>query len=197
MRLTRIRLDAALVRGARLRLSDAAGAHLVRVLRLGVGATISVFDGIGHEHDACIVAVHGTQVLVELLEARASAAESPLRLTLVQAISRAERMDWTVQKATELGVTRIVPLKSEHAVVRLDESSARKKRSHWQSIAESACEQCGRAVLPVIDAPLTLPQYLAARRDAPADGSDLGLVLDPAAGTAFWHLAHRPRRSRS
>ena len=112
MRLTRVHVATPLTGGAVLELPDSAGAHLVRVLRLGVGAALAVFDGRGAEYGAVIARVRGTRVDVELTERRAGAAESRLALTLLQSISRAERMDWTIQKATELGVSRIVPLKT-------------------------------------------------------------------------------------
>ena len=188
MRLTRVHVATPLTGGAVLELPDSAGAHLVRVLRLGVGAALAVFDGRGAEYGAVMARVRGTRVDVELTERRAGAAESRLALTLLQSISRAERMDWTIQKATELGVSRIVPLKTEYTIVRLDAAGADKKRQHWLSVAESACEQCGRAVVPVIDAPLTLPEYIAAQREAGAPDAGLRLALDPQAGTGLGSL---------
>ena len=185
MRLTRVHVATDLRAGARIALPDAAGAHLVRVLRLGVGAPLAVFDGNGAEFDAQIETARGTRVTVVLLERRAGAAESSLALTLLQSISRAERMDWTVQKATELGVVRIVPLKTEYTIVRLDAAGAEKKRQHWASIAASACEQCGRATVPAIELPQTLPEYIAAQREAGAAPAGLKLALDPQAGSAL------------
>lgn len=185
MRLTRVHVATPLMGGAALELPDAAGAHLVRVLRLGVGAALAVFDGRGNEFGAVIERIRGTRVDVELKDRRAGAPESPLQLTLLQSISRAERMDWTIQKATELGVVRIVPLKTEYTIVRLDNAGAEKKRQHWLSIAASACEQCGRAVVPEIQAPLTLPEYIAAQRNPDAPDAGLKLALDPEAATGL------------
>jgi len=189
MRLTRVHVGAALSGGDTLELPDAAGAHLVRVLRLGVGAALAVFDGRGNEFAAVIARVRGTRVDVQLQDRRAGAAESGLVLTLLQSISRAERMDWTIQKATELGVARIVPLKTEYTIVRLDAAGAEKKRQHWMSVAASACEQCGRAVVPAIDTPLTLPDYIAAQRAADPADAGLKLVLDPESGTGLRTLS--------
>ncbi len=189
MRLTRVHVAAPLSGGATLELPDAAGAHLVRVLRLATGAALAVFDGQGNEFAAEITRVRGTRVEVALGERAAGAAESPLALTLLQSISRAERMDWTIQKATELGVVRIVPLKTEHTIVRLDAQGAAKKRQHWLSIAASACEQCGRATVPAIDAPQTLPEYLAALRVEDPAGAGIRLALDPDATAGLGSLA--------
>ena len=85
-------------------------------------------------------------------------------MTLVQAVSRGERMDWTLQKATELGVRRIQPVLSARSVVRLDEQQGERRLRHWQAVVASACEQCGRSVLPACEAPLELPRYLAGPR---------------------------------
>ncbi len=87
--------------------------------------------------------------------------ESPLRITLVQAVSRGERMDWTLQKATELGVRTIVPVLSSRSVVRLDDKQAGKKLRHWQAVVAGACEQCGRSTVPEIRPPQELSHYLA------------------------------------
>lgn len=190
MRLTRVHVGEALERGELLTLPEAAGAHLVRVLRLTTGARIAVFDGAGHEYFATIARARGMHVEVEIGESRASRAESPLGLTLLQGISRAERMDWTVQKATELGVTRVVPLKTDHAVVKLDAASAEKKRQHWLSVASSAAEQCGRSVVPQIDLPLTLAEHIAVRRAQPSPPA--GVVLDPDAAGGLRSLAPPP-----
>ena len=88
------------------------------------------------------------------------AGESPLKVHLVQGISRGERMDFVVQKATELGVKRITPLLTERGVVKLDDQRAKKRQQHWQKIAASACEQCGRVRLPLLDAPERLDAWL-------------------------------------
>ena len=144
-----------------------------------MGDPLVVFDGLGLEHDATIETVRGGAVHARLGAARIGVAASRLRLTLVQGISRAERMDFAVQKATELGVERLVPLKADNAVVRLNAESALKKRAHWQGVAIAACEQCGRSRLPAIDEPLALPEWLATERDE--GRAELRLVLDPAA----------------
>lgn len=179
MRLTRVHAAVALSEGGLVELPPAAANHLARVLRLGPGAPVRVFDGDGTEHAGRIEAVRAGSVLVRLGARLAGAAGASLNLTLVQGISRAERMDFAVQKATELGATRIVPLKAEHAVVRLNAESAAKKRAHWLGVAIAASEQCGRTVIPEVAEPVTLPEWLATERAGQAAG--LRLVLDPSA----------------
>lgn len=179
VRLTRIHAQLALEEGALVALPAPAALHVARVLRLGPGAPIAIFNGEGSEYSARVEQVRGAEVSVRV-GARAPLALAPaLRLTLVQGISRTERMDFAIQKATELGVERIVPLKADHAVVRLNDESAAKKRAHWQGVAIAACEQCGRARLPRIESPLTLPDWLALERGESAAGARL--VLDPGA----------------
>lgn len=149
MRLTRIHVPGPLAVGAELALPAQAGAHLVRVLRLGVGAPVVMFDGAGGEY-AAEIASAGKPVRARVLRHDPVERESPLDVTLLQGVARGERMDLIVQKATELGVTRIVPVLAERSVVKLDAKQRDRKREHWQSIAVSACEQCGRNRVPPV-----------------------------------------------
>jgi 16S rRNA (uracil1498-N3)-methyltransferase len=149
------------VDGARLVLTGSAASHVARVLRLGVGDPLTLFDGTGGEHAARIEAVTGSTVTVAVLERTDTERESPLSLTLAQGISRGERMDFVVQKATELGVSRIVPLLTQRSVVRLDARQAQKKWEHWQAVAIAACEQCGRNRLAEVGQPRELQSFLA------------------------------------
>jgi 16S rRNA (uracil1498-N3)-methyltransferase len=119
------------------------------------------FDGSGNDYRCEILSVKGDEVSVRVGPRSSGLPESPLRITLVQAVSRGERMDWTLQKATELGVRRIVPVLSARSVVRLDDSQAEKKLRHWRAIVAGACEQCGRSVVPEIRQPQELSRYLA------------------------------------
>ena len=137
------------------------GAHIARVLRLRAGDPLVVFDGRGGEYPARIVQLRKQEVLVELGEHRPIDRESALALTLVQGISRGERMDWVVQKATELGVHRILPVITERTVVRLGAEQAQRRYRHWQAITIAACEQCGRNVLPELALPQVLDAALA------------------------------------
>lgn len=166
MRLTRVFVDTPLAPDADLVLPPAAANHVARVLRLREGATIVAFDGSGSDFSCEILAVKGDRVLVRVGARTSGLAESPLHITLVQAVSRGERMDWTLQKATELGVRTIVPVLSTRSVVKLDERQAERKLRHWQALVAAACEQCGRSVLPEVQPPQELAHYLSvAARD--------------------------------
>ena len=174
VRLSRVYVDAPLSAGARIELPAAAGVHLAKVLRVRGGDELVLFSGDGREFAASVESVRGTRVAVALGEARALDRESPLAVTLVQCIARADRMDLIVQKATELGVARIIPVQSRRGVVRLDAAQADSKAAHWRAIAVSACEQCGRNRLPAIEAPRRLTDYLG---DLAAGGARL--LLEP------------------
>ena len=161
MRLTRIHVTAPLQAGGACTVRGDTANHLARVLRLGVGDVLEVFDGEGGEYSGRIEAMRKGEVHVALGPRQEGRTESPLRLTLAQGISRGERMDWVVQKAVELGVTRVVPVLTERSVVRLDAEQARSKQRHWHGIAVAACEQSGRSRLPHIDLPQPLPNLFA------------------------------------
>jgi 16S rRNA (uracil1498-N3)-methyltransferase len=180
MRLRRLYLDAPGGDGARLVLAPAAANHLTRVLRMAAGDALQVFDGAGHEYRARIASAKGLRVEIEVGAALAPLPESPLAITLVQGVSRGERMDYAIQKATELGVARIVPLLTARSVVRLDARQAEVRLEHWRGVVIAACEQCGRATLPLIEPPRALPDFLAGRARAAA-GSPLRVVLLPGA----------------
>ena len=136
--------------------------HLLRVLRLGVGDALTLFDSHGGEYPGEIIAIDKKQVQILTGAQLQHDCESPLSIHLGIAISRSERMDWVVQKATELGVTALTPLSTEHTGVKLSGERAAKKIQHWQQIAISACEQCGRNRLPVVHSIQPLEQWLAA-----------------------------------
>jgi 16S rRNA (uracil1498-N3)-methyltransferase len=153
------------------------------------GAPLAVFDGEGHEYRAEIVRVDGESVFVRIGAAVPITTESPLRITLIQGISRSERMDWTLQKATELGVTAIAPVLTARSVVRLDEKQSAKKQQHWLGIVSGACEQCGRAKIPQVQQPMTLRNYFANVRK-----EGLRLVLSPSAPGSLAGLASLPSK---
>lgn len=172
MREIRIHHPEPLADSTTVSLSDTARRHVSSVLRLRDGAAIVLFDGSGREWPAVLEdARHGTARTGAAVE---RATESPLAVTLVQGIARGERMDWAIQKAVELGVTRIVPVDTERGGVRLDAARAAKRHAHWQGVVIAACEQSGRARVPTVDAPTAL------RKALPGLGGVL-LVLDPAA----------------
>jgi 16S rRNA (uracil1498-N3)-methyltransferase len=156
MRLTRIHVPGPLTEGAQIILPAQAGEHLTRVLRLPPGAPFTLFNGAGGEFSAALKAPAGKNVVAQVLAHNRVERESPLQITLLQGIARGERMDLIVQKATELGVTRIVPFLAERSVVKLDAKQRVRKREHWQAIAISACEQCGRNRVAEVIEPMTL-----------------------------------------
>jgi 16S rRNA (uracil1498-N3)-methyltransferase len=191
MRVTRVFVDQKLVAGKGIGLPEQAGLHLTRVLRLDTGAAITMFDGTGGEYAGTLErdgkkfwARVGTHDPVER--------ESPLDITLLQGVARGERMDLIVQKATELGVARIIPVLAERSVVRVDATKSARKLEHWQAVAIAACEQCGRNRVPPVSVPLSLGDAIAA---LPADSrrcllaADAGEPLAAAANDAAHPIA--------
>jgi 16S rRNA (uracil1498-N3)-methyltransferase len=185
MRLTRVHVDAELHTGRRLNVEGSAGNHIARVLRLRVGDALTLFNGQGGEYAGSIEEMRRDTVVVSVLERREVDRESPYQLTLAQGISRGERMDWVVQKATELGVWRIAPLFTERSVVQLDEKQASRKVQHWRSIAVAACEQSGRNRVPEITQPVGLYELLERRIS-----SGTALLLSPGAPLRIADIAH-------
>lgn len=160
MRTIRIHAALSLGQGMELSLPAQAAEHVARVLRLVSGDPITLFNGDGHDYQATIVDVGKRVVRARIESATAVQNESPLRLTLAQAVVRGEKMDVIVQKATELGVARIVPLWTERSEVKLDAGRAEKRLAHWRSVVASACEQSGRARLPEVWPTLPLSAWL-------------------------------------
>ena len=175
MRLTRVYVEAELTAGSTLDLPADTASHLAKVLRARAGDELILFNGDGRECNGAIEAVRGSRVAASVGDSRQVDRESPLSITLVQCVPRGDRMDFIVQKATELGVARIVPVLSQRSVVRLDKAQAESKVIHWRAVAVSACEQCGRNRLPVIEAAQPLLNYLGES----VPGSQLRLVLEP------------------
>ena len=180
MRLSRFFIDAPLSLGQH-DLPEAQAHYIGRVLRRAVGDAVQLFDGSGQEYLGELIEVGKKTVRVELREAIAGLTESPLRIHLGQGLSRGERMDWAIQKATELGASEITPIVSERCEVRLKDERADKRLAHWRQVAISACEQCGRSVLPVIHPPLELAAWLQQVE------ADLKLVLHPIAEPLLSH----------
>lgn len=161
MNLPRFYCREALSPAAHVELPEPVARHAVRVLRLPPGAAIILFDGRGGEYMAHIQRIERDRVFVELADWRDIERESPLSVTLVQALQAGDKMDFTIQKAVELGVRDVVPVESRRSVLRLSGERAAKRVAHWQGVAASACEQCGRNQVPVI-APLEkLENWLA------------------------------------
>lgn len=181
---TRLHIAAGLSVSSTLQLDADKARYLSRVLRLHVGDTVSVFDGSGAEYAATISAISKSEATLSVGEEIETRSESTLRVHLVQGISRGERMDFVVQKATELGVKRITPVLTDYGVVKLDDRRAARRREHWEGVAVSACEQSGRTRLPLIDTPLPLRRWFGAK---PAD-TDVDLILAPGASTPLAEL---------
>lgn len=173
-----------LVSGQELALADSAAAHAARALRLAPGATITLFDGSGGEYRARLRSVSKEAVSALVEEFIASERESPLSVRLAQALQAGDKMDFTVQKAVELGVAEIQPLASQRSVVRLTGERAARRTEHWQKVAQAACEQCGRNRVPRVMPLMALANWLA----APAPPR-LRLLLAPDGEVALRDLA--------
>jgi 16S rRNA (uracil1498-N3)-methyltransferase len=145
--------------GQALQLSELATNHLVRVLRLGINDKCVLFNGDGFDYQAKIISVAKRGASVEIISSQEVSNESPVSITLVQGIARGEKMDWILQKATELGVQRIVPVITDRTEVKLDSERSDKKMQHWLGVVASACEQSGRARLPEIIEPCALANW--------------------------------------
>jgi 16S rRNA (uracil1498-N3)-methyltransferase len=163
MRSIRLFVDRPLAPDAELPLPSAASEHATRALRLRAGDALMLFNGDGHDYSAQLLdaARGGARVRIAARNAPA-AAESPLALTLVQGIARGEKMDWILQKATELGVACIAPVLTARTEVRLHAERGAKRMAHWRGVIASACEQCGRARLPQLLPPQPLAAWLSA-----------------------------------
>ncbi|MFN7183806.1 MAG: 16S rRNA (uracil(1498)-N(3))-methyltransferase [Thermomonas haemolytica] len=174
MRLTRCYVDAPLAPGAEVLLPEEVANHLLRVLRLSPGDACVLFNGDGHDYEARLLAADKQQARAQVLTARAVATESPLRITLLQGIARGEKMDFILQKATELGVARVLPVESERSEVKLAGARADKRLAHWRQVVIAACEQSGRARVPEVLPPQPLTSAAALREGQ-------GFLLDPQA----------------
>ncbi|MDR3389167.1 MAG: 16S rRNA (uracil(1498)-N(3))-methyltransferase [Rudaea sp.] len=185
MRIPRVYVNQPLLAGHAVLLPDQAGEHVARVLRLERGHPLILFNGDGLEYDAQLATLAKRAVTAEIVAVRETDREAPLRLTLAQGVARGEKMDWILQKATELGVVRIVPLVTERTEVKLDEERAERRLLHWTNVIAGACEQCGRNRLPALEPPQKLDRWLGSLGDNPA----LRLALLPDGDT---HLRQLP-----
>jgi 16S rRNA (uracil1498-N3)-methyltransferase len=190
MRIPRVHVPHGLRAGFEVDLPMQAGEHLVRVLRLERGHPLRLFDGQGREFAGEIATLAKRGVTARVIEAIDGAdVESPLRITLAQGLARGEKMDWILQKATELGVARIVPLVTHRTEVKLDAERAARRLAHWHAVLASACGQCGRNRLPELAEPVKLHDWAASLDDE----SGMRLVLDPHHGTRAGDLAIEAR----
>lgn len=182
-------IDAPLVADSTLDI-DAPLAHYARdVLRLAAGDSLQVFNGDGLDYTATVLALHRRGMQIALGDARAGTAESPLAIELGLGLARGERMDWALQKATELGAARITPLALERCTAKFESERADNRMRHWRQVISSACEQCGRSRLPQLDLPQEAGAWLA------EEGEALRLVMHPATASPLAQAA-APRRIR-
>jgi len=179
MRNTRIYTNQRLASNDRLELETDSARHIARVLRMRIGDQLTLFNGQGGEYTAEITQLDKSSVILQVGSFRDQNVESCLDIELVQAISRGERMDITIQKAVELGVNKIQPLFTSRCNVKLTGNRLIKKLAHWQKIAISACEQSGRNRVPEISPPLDVILWLRS-----LDGTSNGLILDPGSGVS-------------
>jgi 16S rRNA (uracil1498-N3)-methyltransferase len=165
MRIPRIYHPTELSLGQNTPLSDDAANHVVRVLRLNVGNPLILFNGDGYNYTAHLSQVDKRQALVSIDERHSNANESPLGIHLGQVISRGDKMEFTIQKSVELGVSEITPLISERCGVKLNAERLAKKQQQWQKVAISACEQSGRSIVPTIHPAMDLDAWCSQQTD--------------------------------
>ncbi|MGX9419254.1 16S rRNA (uracil(1498)-N(3))-methyltransferase [Vibrio sp. RC27] len=166
MRIPRIYHPSLIDSQQQVSLSDDAVGHIGRVLRMGVGQAITLFDGSGREFNASLVEVSKKSIIAQIEQINERNVESPLDLHLGQVISRGDKMDFTIQKAVELGVNTITPLLSERCGVKLDQKRFDKKRQQWEKIIIGACEQCGRNSVPQIRPIMSLEDWCSETTEA-------------------------------
>ncbi len=185
--LTRLYFSGPLQTGRPCLLPRSQARHAVRVLRLKAGEEITLFNGDGAEYHAVIDRATEDGLVVHVREAREADREAPLPVTLAQGVSSGERMDFTLQKAVELGVAAIQPLATKRSIVRLDAERAAKRRAHWQGVVTSACEQCGRNRVPGVEPLREIDEWLRALGPRPPDG--MRLLLSPRAPRGLREMA--------
>ncbi|MBJ6136966.1 16S rRNA (uracil(1498)-N(3))-methyltransferase [Marinobacter litoralis] len=172
MRIPRIFTDSPLNEGSQCELDDNAANHVGRVLRMQPGQELRLFNNDGYDYRATITQASKKNVTVDVLSREDNATESPLTITLGQTLSKGDRMDYAVQKAVEMGVTTIVPLSTQRSDVKLKGDREEKRLRHWQQVAISAAEQCGRAKVPEILPVMSVQEWLEHSQSC-----DLRLVL--------------------
>ena len=151
-----------------IRLTAEESHHLARVLRLREGERVSAFDGLGNEWECEIAAIHKSECRLSILNKLETVVESPLRLTLAQALVKGEKFDLVVQKATELGVSRILPVITEHCEIRISEERSEQRLQRWQRISLGAIKQSGRRRLVEINQPVRFQQFCRGLQGEPA-----------------------------
>lgn len=184
MRIPRLYLPGPYQLNESIRLNKEQAHYALTVLRLKNDHPLEVFDGQATQAQARLQVINKREAQIEIIKLEQPSTESPLQLTLVQGISRGERMDYSLQKAVELGVSQIQPVFTERCEVRLSSDKLEKRRQQWQALVISACEQSGRVRVPKVAPLMSLTQWLQ-QQAQPC----LGLVLDPYADTRIYDLA--------
>lgn len=187
MRISRFYLNQSLAENKDVTVTGPTTHYLTRVLRLRAGAELVVFDGSGGEYAATLTHASRDTVQLALGQFSDPKRESSLCLMLAQGVARGERMDQILQKSTELGVSTIVPLLTEHTVVRLDNERRQKRIDHWRKVLINACEQCGRNILPVLQPLQAMEPWLLSTAN---DG--LRIILQPNGSTSLGDIADPP-----
>ena len=185
MATTRIYVDLDLASGETFELPEAAGHHVARVLRMKINDSLILFNGQGGEYNAEISSLHKSKVDVELRSFDDVERESSIQIELFQGLSKGEKMDFTIQKAVELGVNKIVPVITTYSNVKLDPKRLEKKCDHWRKVIISACEQCGRNRTPKLAEIIKLD-------DLRSEEADLKLILAPNAESSLSDLTNKP-----
>jgi len=155
--------------------------YLTKVMRYVEGDHVELFNGDGNNYSASVLSV-GKSMQVQIENVEANTTESPVSVTLVQSLAKGTKLDLVIQKATELGVHRITPVSSERSVLQVDEKRANKKAEHWIKIARSACAQCNRSVVPIIDPVIELNKWFTDHAD------EQSILIHPVANLSFKDL---------
>jgi len=166
--------------GALVTLPKNAAIHAAKVLRMKTGDTATLFNGNGNNYTGELTFIKKEEVSVKITAITHPQNESPIKITLLQGISAGDRMDFTIQKAVEMGIHAIQPLTTQRSIVKLSGERSEKRREHWQNVAISACEQSGRAFIPIIEAPCSLPEWLSCKH---VFGTSI--TLSPTASQSF------------
>jgi 16S rRNA (uracil1498-N3)-methyltransferase len=188
----RVYIDRTLRNGATITLDSDTSHYLLRVLRMRRAETLVLFNGNGSEYQAVLNCADRKRAVVRIESSSDPHRESGLRITLGQGVARGERMDFVIQKATELGVSRIAPLLTSRCQVRLNEKRLQNRLAHWRRVLRSACEQSQRVVVPALDAITPLPDWLESCR---LQGTQHRLILDPCATCSLKDLQPATRVS--
>ena len=189
MRIPRIYTPQTLTPGAQLTIAGQSAHHVIHVLRLRAGAAVRIFDGNGNEHNATLIDIKRSEVILETGQSVTSIPESLLQVTLLQGITRNDRMDLILQKAVELGIQKFQPLWMQRSQSRLKNDRLEKRINHWQGIITSACEQCGRATMPELEPPAGFAEWLDTTKH-----SGICLMLQPDSETSLCNI-EKPGRN--